>query len=94
MKFQDVSSKKERAFRVTKQIQKENKAIVGKNCIRNNHDKLSLSINNKRKARKEDCELLLNTEFSWWAEDLTGAELVSDPPVWMTREMKPVRIHF
>ena len=62
----------EEAYRIAKQMKRENQDVVGEKCIGDDTDNPTFD-ESKRRAWKEHYEQLLNVEFPWSKEDLSVA---------------------
>ena len=66
---------------------KDNRDIIGEQCIRNDDGVLAVSEEAKKVARKSYYENLLNTENDWDRNNLSEVEAVASAAVFIEKDM-------
>ena len=74
-------------FKLAKQMDRSNQDVVGEMCLRDDHEMLALSDDEKMKAWVEHYARLLNVEFDWPSNLLPEVPAVEGPPPPVTTKM-------
>ena len=70
-----------------KRLKQDNVNVVGEKYVRNDDGKLTLTVNDKLKARQSHYQKLLNVEFPWNAASMSEEAPVEGPAIKITPEM-------
>ena len=90
IKFANIENRddqKQEVFRIAKSLVKDNRDIIGEQCIRNDDGILAVSEEAKKVAWKSYYENLLNTENDWDRNNLSEVEAVASAAVLIEKDM-------
>ena len=90
IKFANIENRddqKQEVFRIAKSLVKDNRDIIGEQCIRNDDGILAVSEEAKKVAWKSYYENLLNTENDWDRNNLSEVEAVASAAVFIEKDM-------
>ena len=85
--LQKIDARSGDVYRLAMQMRRDNQDVMGEKPVKNDAGQLSLEEESKKEVWKEHYELLLNVEFPWNPEDLSGESPVEIPSEPITLEM-------
>ena len=81
------NSDKNRIFKMARRLKRDNVDVVGEKCVRNDDGKLTLTVDDKLKARQSHYQKFLNVEFPWNAANMGEKAPVEGPAIKITSVM-------
>ena len=85
--IENRDDQKQEVFRIAKALVKDNRDIIGEQCIRNDDGGLAVSEEDKKVAWKSYYERLLNTENEWDRKDLGDADPVISAAILIEKDL-------
>ena len=79
-------------FRIAKTMVKDNRDIIGEQCIRNDDGDLAINEEDKKIAWKNYYERLLNTENEWDSNNLNPVEPVESAAIFIEKDMVRIAV--